>query len=295
MLNLIVAPYEQAENAEKYCKRIVAYLKQEKIEFAVYFSNNLDSIIDSIKEAQAMGENEFVVIGDDATISVFVNAVKDLSKIKFGIVPVGVNDDFAKFLGLSQNPIQAIKDILLKQVSPVDYLLVNDLKVVNNVLVGASAEVFEKFSQSKIKNFITLKFSQMRYASDFEGVPLVLDFKGVKAKEEVVFELSIANGGLKQGKKVSPLSNVSDGLFNFNYIALPEKNDRKKYFSLFKSGAQIYEDATNQFWLSSLKITQPDKKIKALIDGRIFNLEEINVQIVENGLKLYRNLSGNEQ
>lgn len=290
MLNLIVAPPDVAENGEGYCKRIVAFLKEQKVEYAVYFHEKLEDIAGSVSSALSSGENEFVVVGPDAVINAFVNAVKDLSKIKFGIVPTGKQDDFAKFLGISSNPIQAIKDILQKKLDTVDYLLVNDIKVVNNVLVGASADIFEKYNEHKVKNFITQNLAVMQYASKFDGVELTLNLKGNKEKTETIYELSIANGGLSQGKKVSPLSNVKDGLFNLTYVALPEKEERKKYLSLFKKGEHIYKEGTNQFWLESLKITNADNKIKALIDGRIFNLDEINVSIVENGLKIFRNL-----
>lgn len=292
MLNLIVAPYEISEKAEKYAKRIVTFLKQEKIDYAVYFHTNLDEVAKSVTDALLLNESEFVVIGEDATINAFINSFKDVSKIKFGIVPVSAHDDFAKFLGLSSNPIQAIKDILLKKVDSVDYLICNDIKVLNNILIGASVEVFEKYNEHKVKNFITQKLSVMKYGSGFEGVQLTMDFKGNRNVTETIFELSVANGGLSQGKHISPLSNVRDGMFNLNYALTPEKNERKKYLSLFKSGEQIYKEATNQYWLENLRITQADNKIKALIDGRIFNLDELNISVAPNGLKIYRNTDG---
>ena len=291
MLNLIVAPYEISENAEKYAKRLVSFLKEQKIEYAVYFHTSLDDVAKSVNESLLLGETEFVIVGEDATVNAFINSVEDLSKIQLGIVPTSNHDDFAKFLGLSTNPIQAIKDILLKQVEPVDYLVCNDIKVVNNILIGASVEVFEKYNEHRVKNFITQKLSIMQYAGNFEGVELTLDFKGNKNVTETIYELSIANGGLSQGKKISPLANVQDGLFNLNYTALPEKEQRKKYLSLFKNGEQIYKEATNQFWLESLKIMQAENKIKALVDGRVVNFENMNVSVVENGLKLFRNLN----
>ena len=32
----------------------------------------------------------------------------------------------------------------------------------------------------------------------------------------------------------------------------------------------------------------PEKKIKALIDGKIHNLEQLNISIIESGLKIYK-------
>ena len=57
---------------------------------------------------------------------------------------------------------------------------------------------------------------------------------------------------------------------------------------MFNKGEHIYDENTKQHWLKTLKITNPDKKIKALIDGKIYNLEEMNISIIENGLKIYK-------
>ncbi|MBR6779324.1 MAG: hypothetical protein IKM43_04220 [Clostridia bacterium] len=288
MLNLIVAPYDINSNAENYTKRIVKYLKQEKVEYSVYFSPTLNDIDKNVEELQSIGETEFVVIGDDLVLSQFINAVKDLSKIKLGVVPTSKHDDFASTIGLSHKPIQAIKDILTRHIETVDYLKVNNQKVLGSIVIGASTEIFEVYNGYKLKNILTKKVATMRYANKFEGIELGFQTsKNGKVKTAQVYELCIANIGLSKGRKINPLSNVKDGLFNFNYVILPEKEKRRKYLSLFKKGNQIYDENTKQQWLSEIKITNPDKRIKALVDGKILNYEEININAIEKGLKLY--------
>jgi len=44
MLNILVAPLSECEKGENYCKRIVAQLKQDKVEYSVYFSPSLTAI-----------------------------------------------------------------------------------------------------------------------------------------------------------------------------------------------------------------------------------------------------------
>ncbi len=287
MLNIIVAPYEICDKGESYTKKIVSYLKNEKMEFSVYFSRTLDDITTSVQEILALGETEFVVVGNDVVLNKFLNAVKEVGKIKLGIIPTNKHDDFAEFLEISSNPIQAIKDILAKHIEEVDYLIMNDQIVLNNILVGASAEIFEIYNQYKIKNSFTQKIATMQYGDKFEGIILNFDFKSNKIKNENIFELSIANGGLSRKKHISPLANVKDGLMNFNYSTILQKNERKQYLNLFNSGKQIYNNNTKQHWTNQLRITNEDNRIKAIVDGTLLNLEEINVQVVENGLKLY--------
>ena len=116
MLNLIVAPYDYNSTAERHAKRIVKYLKNEQVEYSVYFSQTFDSIKENIKQLISFGENEFVIVGDDAVISAVLTCFKDINKVKLGIVPTSKNDDFASYFGINPNPIQAIKDSLNKHI-----------------------------------------------------------------------------------------------------------------------------------------------------------------------------------
>ena len=279
MLNLIVAPYDYNANGVRHTKRIVKYLKNEKVEYSVYFSNTLENVKDNVKELISFGESEFVVVGDDVVLSLVLSCIKDLNKVKIGIVPISKHDDFSSYLGISTNPIQAIKDILLKNISNIDLMLVNDIMVLNTVVIGASVEIFHQYSQYKMKNFISEKIATMKYGNNFEGIQLGLENKG-KTKKETVFELVVANGGNSKGKPVSPLSNVQDGLFNLNYSIVSNKEGKRKYIKRFNKGEHIYNEDTKQFWLTNLKITNPEKKIKALIDGKIYNLEQLNISIL---------------
>lgn len=286
MLNIIVAPTSNNPNSEKCAKKIVKFLKNEQVEYSVYFSQSFDDVRENVKQLNALGETEFVAVGDDACISTIIGSVKDLSKVKIGIVPTGKHDDFASYLGISSNPIQAIKNILLKNIESVDLMLVNDITVLNTVMIGASVEVFHMLSQYKFRNFITEKIATAKYGNKFSGIELKLESKN-KTKKENIFELVIANGGYSKGKPVSPLSNLQDGLFNVVYSIESNKQGKAKFIKMFNKGEHIYSEDTKQHWLNSLKITNSDKKIKAVVDGKIYNFEELNISILENGLKIY--------
>lgn len=288
MLNLIVAPASHNAVAEKLTKKVVKYLKAGKVEYSVYFSQDFDNLKDNVETNISFGENEFVVIGDDVVISEFLNSVKDVSKLKFGIIPTSKNDDFARYIGLQTNPIEAIKIILAKNIETIDVMLVNNKKVINNVRIGASVNTYEAYNEYKIKNLISKQIATAKYGNTFEGIELSLETKGSKPKKEHIFELVVANGGNSKGKQISPLANVEDGWFNVSYSVVSAGIDKKKTVKLFNDGEHIYEEKTKQLWLNNLKITNADKKIKAMIDGKICNLESLDITIVEKGLKIYK-------
>ena len=288
MLNIVVAPAEHNIKAQRLAKHIVKYLKNEQVEYSVYFSQDFKDLKNNIKEISSLGETEYIIIGDDTVIHEVISSIKDINRIKIGIIPTSKNDDFAKSLGISCRPQQAIKEILNKKTETVDLLIVNDMPVINNVVVGASVEVHHHMAQYKFKNFIGEKLATLKYGNNFAGIDLALDAK-TKTKKELVFELVVANSGFCKGKPVSPLSNLQDGLFNVTYSLITNKTSNKKYIKKFNKGEHIYDENTKQFWMNKLKITNPEKKIKTLIDGKIYNLEELNISIIEKGLKIYKN------
>lgn len=291
MLNILVAPLSECEKGENNCKRIVAQLKQDKVEYSVYFSPDINEIEKNAQELTKEGETDFVIVGNDVVLHTFLNSVKDVSKIRVGIVPTG-DADFAHFLGLNTNPVEAIKDIIAGNCEAVDYLTVNNIKVINNILIGASAELYELYSQQKLKNALTRKMLRARYGNSFSGANITLISKNADGKaepvEEKIFELCIANGGNSKGKTISPLSNVSDGLFNLTYINIEETEERKKQLTQFEKGESIYNERTHQKWLSNIKIVPVTGQIKAMVDGQILKFDSMNVSVVENGLKLFK-------
>jgi len=159
--------------------------------------------------------------------------------------------------------------------------------VLNTMTIGASVETFNAYNQYKIKNLISEKYATMKYGNNFGGIELTLDNK-TKTKKENIFEMVIANGGYSKKKLVSPLSNMQDGLFNVNYSIVSTKKRKKQYIKMYMKGDHIHDEDTKQFWLRNLKITNPDKKIRAIVDGKLCNFDEIQVSVIEKGLKIYK-------
>lgn len=288
MLNVIVAPYEYNQNAEYIAKRIVKMLKNQKAEYSVYFSRDLLDVGKNVKDLTAMGENEFVCIGDDIVINKVINSMRDLTRIKLGIIPTSKHDDFAEYLGIPSNPVEALNDILAGHIEAVDFLLVGSERVLNNVQIGARAEAFDIYSKYKLKNFVTEKYAIMQHANKFEGIELTFSSKGGKPKTENIFDMSISNGGLSRRAKLSPLANVQDGLINVNYSTVESVSEKKSYLKEFHTGRQIYNDSLTQLWTNNIKISTETKSIKAIVDGEVKILDSCEIVVIEGGLKIFK-------
>ena len=288
MLNLLVAPAKVNHKAEVVIKKVVKLLKAENTEYSVYFSHNNDELCKIAEELVQMNETDIVVVGGNVAVHTVLNAIKDVGKIKLGIIPTGEDDDFVKFMQLETNPVKAIKNILNSKPQAVDYLTANNTIVLNNIMVGASAEVAEAYCNYNLKGALPNLVATLKHGKNFNGIELLLDTKTGKPKKELIFDMSICNTGISAGKNVSPLSNPNDGLLNLTYAKFLERPERAKYLLSAKKGKHIYAQHTKQQWLKAVRLTNEAKSIKAVLDGSVYTFDELNISVVEKGLKIYK-------
>ena len=53
-----------------------------------------------------------IVLGGDGTLNEAVNGIADLARVTLGYIPIGSSNDFARSLGLEQDPLKALEKIL---------------------------------------------------------------------------------------------------------------------------------------------------------------------------------------
>ncbi len=286
MINIISAPRIHSQKAESNTKHIVKYLKTKNKEYSVYFSYDFDDLTKNVKELISFGETDLIVVGDDETLNYVINSIKDISKIKLGIIPIGDNDDFASFLGLPMNLTEAVDVILKGDTTDIDFLVLNDMRVLNSIVFGSNVEIAEKYKNFKIKNKLMKKVADIKYAKDHMSKNFRITSKNNRAIEGEITDLIIANGGLCQSRKISPLSNVSDGLFNVSIIK-DDEQIKTNIFSKLNKGEHIYDSHTKQKWLNNIKV-ECNEKVKFLVDNRIMAFDVLDVMLIEKGLKIFK-------
>ena len=80
---------------------------------------------------------------------------------------------------------------------------------------------------------------------------------------------------------------MEDGLFNLVYAEVQGEKTDFKNLQKFNNGSHVYNEDVVQQWINNLKISCPENKIKAVVDGKIESFDNMEISIVENGLKLY--------
>ena len=287
MFNVIVNPTAGKSQASKVIKKVSKYLKSQNVEFLVYFSESAEDINNITKKLCKEGEKDFIVIGGDGTLNHFVNGLTDPSKTNFGIIPAGKHNHFARYLELPKKPIDAIKNILEHPAIKIDYLKCNQYRALNLISCGA-LEIAENKFLSQDKDLRMSRSKILKHTlKTFEGIQFNIDADNIKQKDKWYTACAVCNGGFYGDNiYISPLSNMHDGLANVVTLEYATNKRVKKDYAIAKQGKHIYKNPTSNIWSSYVNITSP-KPFDTMIDGEIYQFEELEINVIAKGLNIY--------
>lgn len=286
MLNLIVNPYAGKGRAKENIKKVSKYLKKQNVPYLVYFSEKPEDIEEFATNLVKSGEKEFVLVGGDGTVHKFINAIPDLSKVQIGIIPSGKNNNFAKAVVAEFNPVKAIQHIINNKIEKFDYITCGKIKICSSISLGFIENVKHALMRDGKKRNANL-FDYIKYIKKYKSLNLNFFGSELKEKNINVMECYICNGLNSGSTKASPLSNPQDGLTNI--ICLTEKTNKSalsEYLSL-KKGKHIYNENNKQFWASEFSFTSNEMPVKAIIDGELYELDNLSIKTIEGGLNIY--------
>lgn len=204
-----------------------------------YFSNNLDSIIKRFQEARLVTipiradmhntldtffkridqskYRQIIVAGGDGTINVCVNSmIKNGVSLPLSIFPAGTANDFAYYLDLPRD-IEGMIDVALgDNFAYSDVGKVNDKYFINVAALGTLVDVSQK-TDPDLKNILGMLSYYMRGLQELPNLaPIPIKVESEEFSDELdIFFALVMNGKSAGGfKKLSPLSDINDGLLD---------------------------------------------------------------------------------
>ena len=160
MYHFIVNSNSRSGRGIKLWNSIFNELEIRKVDYKVYFTevdNNGTKIAREITKEYP--QCNIIAIGGDGTVNEVINGIRDFSKVIFSYIPTGSSNDFAKGLGLCNNPMKALDNIL----NPKNYKEINVGSVsdkdnkryfVVSCGIGFDADVCFEALNSTIKNIL---------------------------------------------------------------------------------------------------------------------------------------------
>lgn len=193
---IILSVYEQA------CQPV----KVQFVDFA-----RLD---EDLAEAIEGGIENIFAVGGDGTVNAI--GTRLIGKpVKFGVIPKGSGNGYARHLGFSTNTHLAISQSLTAWSIHVDTGRFNDIPFLNVAGVGLDAEVAHHFSLGKRRGFMTYARSSTHSLLSYhpETYHIILD--SVPYIRENIMGIAIANGTQwGYDAKISPHARLRDGLLD---------------------------------------------------------------------------------
>lgn len=157
-----------------------------------------------------------LIAGGDGTIDSVVNAMKQEGiELPIGILPVGTANDFARFLGMTNNIDNDIEKILNSQPMKIDIGHVNDKYFVNVLSTGLFTDVSQK-TDTNLKNTLG------KLAYYIKGIEQLPKFRSLDVKitangkiyDTPMYLILVFNGQTAGGFKIALDAKVDDGLLD---------------------------------------------------------------------------------
>lgn len=250
-------------------------------------SNNINEILEKIRWENY---DVIVAVGGDGTIStVAENAVK--FKMKFGIIPAGTLNHFAKDLGIPADPEKAVEIIKNGKTKLIDTAEINEFLFLNNSSIGVYPEVVKR-KNKEIKPggnkwIAMIKAARVVFKSmQILEVEIKSDEKAVKCKTPFVFvgnneyKMDLFNLGKRDGLDKGEL-----WIYYLNY------KGRISYLRLlFKAlvGGLNQEENFIILHSQSIRISSKKRRFSVSLDGEVMKIKTpLNYRINPESLNIF--------
>lgn len=180
--------------------------------YRVSFESPVDDAFDDLDDSFYY----ILIAGGDGTVDCVVNSMKKKNiNLPIGILPTGTANDFAKFIGMSEDVEEACRQILTSSEKEVDLGKINDKYFIN----VASSGLFTDVSQ---KTDINLKNTMGKLAYYIKGIEQIPNFRKLKiqvtSKERSfdgeMYLMLVFNGQTAGNMKFAYKAKIDDGLLD---------------------------------------------------------------------------------
>lgn len=117
MYEIIINPASRSGRGQEYWNRLKPYLEEQQIPFRAHMSDYSGHIAQIMHElTKDLSDDSAVlsviVLGGDGTVNEALQGISRFDKVALSYIPTGSSNDFARDLGISKDPIEALEQIL---------------------------------------------------------------------------------------------------------------------------------------------------------------------------------------
>ncbi len=234
MLHFIVNKKSRSGKGVHIWEAVELYLNAHNIEYKMYVTEYQGHAMKLAKAVCELPEEDIrlVAVGGDGTINEVVNGMTNFEKVRFGVIPTGSGNDFARGLGLKGTPTEHLERILSSKedfvidLGQVTYNEGETRRFAISAGIGMDAIVCERVEVSKLKKVLNkmglgkLTYVLITIHTLFSMTTGTLD-ANIDGKQKrfnkMIFAAAMnfrAEGG---GVPMSPKADAKDGLLSVCY------------------------------------------------------------------------------
>lgn len=249
---------------EQYKQQIESILEDVEINFI-----QKGISLSDVAELKSKSFECIIACGGDGTARSVAIALKG-SDTKFGLLPLGSGNDFAKALGLNKSFVQNLETIKRQSITEIDILRFNDQYFINTLGIGFDGLTNYLASKSIVKSdlkYVVAGFKALVLSKPF-SVQIDTEKKSLKLESMMVI---VANGSWEGGKFfVSPESRNNDGISEIIIVKRVSKLRLLIEFIRLSLGSTFTSDIILKQKVKNCRIeTSSDQYVHA--DGEFIN------------------------
>jgi YegS/Rv2252/BmrU family lipid kinase len=233
-VRIITNPNAGQNKLQPAMETIVEKLRNVFQDVEVYETKEAGDAARYIKET-AENVDLFVVAGGDGTVHEAVNALCPLKKRPvLAILPGGTSNDFSRAIGMNQDPLIAVDQLLKQDIHSIDVGKTNDQYFSNFWGIGLMTHVSENVDPDVKETFGRMSY----YMSVAQNIGTHEPFELEVTSEDGHFEgeaamLVVGNGSFTGGiRAFFPKSNIEDGLLD---VLIIKETSIKTLWSILQS------------------------------------------------------------
>lgn len=259
---IIYNPTSGRELFKKHLPEVLEKLEKAGYETSCHATIGAGDATKAAAEAARRGFDLVIAAGGDGTLNEVVNGlVRQVHRPKFGIIPVGTTNDFARAIGVPRTIEEAADIICAGHSVPLDIGRANDKYFINIAGGGRITELtFEV--PSKLK---TVLGQLAYYLKGIEMLPSLhptyveIEYDGKIMQEEITLFLITNTTSVGGFEKMAPYASINDGMFDLLILKKGSIADLIKAASQALRGEHINNPQILYTQANRIKITTPEK------------------------------------
>lgn len=299
-LNFILNPNAGSGKAIEYMEQIKNHLDKLDIPYSVFAASSKEEGVSIANKLISEKHRALISVGGDGTVSQLLPLIVE-KNIAYGIIPAGEGNDFASCVGISDNPIEAIEQILRYNIKDIDYVEVDIKNLEGKTLItrpmccflcAGMEGIIKKPSRKNQEVMHVQKFSYfgtlVRLLFGSKRYHFFVTINGER-KEYKNSQITVMNGSaIASGLTLCPLADMGDGYMDVVIIKdAPICETLKMFRGINRGNSEFLESKyVEHYQVKELRIELVNHNYMD-IDAEVYRGRIIDLKIKEKGLKVF--------